>query len=332
MRAYQVVEFGPPSALRISEIKAPVPGERQILVDVAAAGINFPDTLVVSGQYQILPERPFVPGKEIAGMVRAVGAGVSGFARGDRVLAQLEHGAFAEQALVRPEDTFHLPDGLGFAEATAMGLVYQTAYFALRDRAGLRRGEAVLVGGAAGGVGVAGIQLAKAFGARVLAAVRKSEQAEFVRACGADAVINVGGAKLRDELRAQVFAETGGAGVDVVLDPVGGEFFGAALRALAWCGRLVVIGFVAGDIPSVKANYLLVKNISVSGLQWSDYRERVPERVAEAQAEIFRLWQSGALRPPVVKAFAFEELPAALDLIGQGRIAGKAAVLIKGRP
>jgi NADPH:quinone reductase len=332
MRAYQVVEFGPPSALRISEIKAPVPGERQILVDVAAAGINFPDTLVVSGQYQILPERPFVPGKEIAGMVRAVGTGVSGFARGDRVLAQLEHGAFAEQALVRPEDTFHLPDGLGFAEATAMGLVYQTAYFALLHRAGLRRGEAVLVGGAAGGVGVAGIQLAKAFGARVLAAVRKSEQAEFVRACGADAVINVGGANLRDELRAQVFAETGGAGVDVVLDPVGGEFFGAALRALAWCGRLVVIGFVAGDIPSVKANYLLVKNISVSGLQWSDYRERVPERVAEAQAEIFGLWQSGALRPPVVKTFAFEELPAALDLIGQGRIAGKAAVLVKGRP
>jgi NADPH2:quinone reductase len=332
MRAYQVIDFGPPSALPISEIKTPTPGERQILVDVAAAGINFPDTLVVSGRYQILPKRPFVPGKEIAGVVSAVGAGVSGFAPGDRVLGQLEYGAFAEQALVRLEDTFHLPDGLGFAEATAMGLAYQTAYFALRDRAGLRGGETVLVGGAAGGVGVAGIQLAKAFGARVLAAVRKSEQAEFVRACGADAVISVGGANLRDELRAQVFAETGGAGVDVVLDPVGGEFFGAALRALAWCGRLVVIGFVAGDIPSVKANYLLVKNISVSGLQWSDYRERAPERVAEAQAEIFRLWKSGALRPPVVKVFAFEELPAALDLIGQGRIAGKAAVLTKGRP
>jgi len=171
MRAYQVVEFGPPSALRISEIKAPSPGEHEILVDVAAAGVNFPDTLVVSGRYQFLPERPFVPGKEIAGVVRAVGAGVSGFARGDRVLAQLEHGAYAEQALVRPEDTFHLPAGLGFAEATAMGLVYQTAYFALRDRAGLHPGETVLVGGAAGGVGVAGIQLAKAFGARVLAAV-----------------------------------------------------------------------------------------------------------------------------------------------------------------
>jgi NADPH2:quinone reductase len=332
MRAYQVVDFGPPSALRISEIEGPSPGEHEILVDVAAAGVNFPDTLVVSGRYQILPERPFVPGKEIAGVVRAVGAGVSGFARGDRVLSQLEHGAFAEQALVKPEDTFHLPDGLGFSEATAMGLVYQTAYFALRDRAGLRPGETVLVGGAAGGVGVAGIQLAKAFGARVLAAVRKPEQAEFVRTCGADAVVNIGGGNLREELRAQIFAETGGAGVDVVLDPVGGEFFSAALRALAWCGRLVVIGFVAGDIPSVKANYLLVKNISVSGLQWSDYRERVPERVAEAQAEIFRLWKSGALLPPITKTFAFEELPAALDLIGQGQITGKAAILVKGKP
>lgn len=331
MRAHQVFEFGPPSALRVSEVADLVPGERQILVDVAAAGINYPDILVVSGRYQILPQRPFVPGKEIAGVVRAVGAGVSGFAPGDRVLSQLEHGAFAEQALVGPEDTFRLPDELGFADATAMGLVYQTAYFALRERANLRPGETVLIGGAAGGVGVAGIQLAKAFGARVLAAVRKPDQVEFVRACGADAVIDVGGKNLREELRAQVFAATDGAGADVVLDPVGADFFAAALRALAWCGRLVVIGFVGGEIPSVKANYLLVKNISVSGLQWSDYRERTPQRIIEAQAEIFGLRKSGALRPPATKTFAFEELPAALELIGQGRIQGKAAVLVDRR-
>ncbi len=331
MRAYQVVEFGQPSSMRIHEIQDLVPGDSQMLVDVAAAGINYPDVLVVSGRYQILPQRPFIPGKEIAGVVRAVGAGVRGFAPGDRVLSQLEHGAFAEQALVRPEDSFRLPDGLGFAEATAMGLVYQTAYFALRDRAGLRPGETVLVGGAAGGVGMAGVQLAKAFGARVLAAVRKPEQVEFVRACGADAVIDVGGKNLREELRSQVFAATEGAGADIVLDPVGADFFGAALRALAWCGRLVVIGFVGGEIPSVKANYLLVKNISVSGLQWSDYRERTPQRITEAQAEIFSLWKNGSLRPPATKTFAFEELPAALELIGQGRIQGKAAVLLDRR-
>lgn len=328
MRAYHVVEFGPPSALRLNEVDDLVPGEGQIVVDVAAAGINFPDTLVVSGRYQILPPRPFVPGKELAGTVRAIGASVTAFAPGDRVLGQLEHGAFAEQAVVNAADAFHLPDGLGFADATALGLVYQTAYFALFDRAGLRPGETVLVGGAAGGVGIASMQLAKAFGARVLAAVRKPDQVEFVRANGADAVIDVGGANLRDDLRAQVLAATDGRGVDVIIDPVGGEFFNAALRGLAWCGRLVVVGFAGGDIPSVKANYLLVKNISVSGLQWSDYRERLPERMAEAQADIFRLWRNGAVRPPVTQTFALEELPAALELIEKGRIRGKAAIIV----
>ncbi|MBN8963453.1 MAG: NADPH:quinone oxidoreductase family protein [Rhizobiales bacterium] len=328
MRAYHVVEFGPPSALRLNEVDDLVPGEGQIVVDVAAAGINFPDTLVVSGRYQILPPRPFVPGKELAGTVRAIGAGVTAFAPGDRVLGQLEHGAFAEQAVVNAADAFHLPDGLGFADATALGLVYQTAYFALLDRAGLRPGKTVLVGGAAGGVGIASMQLAKAFGARVLAAVRKPDQVEFVRANGADAVIDVGGANLRDDLRAQVLAATDGRGVDVIIDPVGGEFFNAALRGLAWCGRLVVVGFAGGDIPSVKANYLLVKNISVSGLQWSDYRERLPERMAEAQADIFRLWRNGAVRPPVTQTFALEELPAALELIEKGRIRGKAAIIV----
>jgi len=328
MRAYQVVEFGPPSALQLKEVDDLVPGKGQIVVDVAAAGINFPDTLVVSGRYQILPPRPFVPGKELAGTVRAVGAGVTDFAPGDRVLGQLEHGAFAEQAVVNSADAFHLPEGLGFADATALGLVYQTAYFALHDRANLRPGETVLVGGAAGGVGIASMQLAKAFGARVLAAVRKPDQVEFVRANGADAVIDVGGANLWDDLRAQVLAATDNRGVDVIIDPVGGEFFNAALRALAWCGRLVVIGFAGGDIPSVKANYLLVKNISVSGLQWSDYRERMPQRMAEAQAEIFRLWRSGAVQPPVTRTFPLEELPAALELIEKGRIRGKAAIIV----
>jgi len=332
MRAYQVVEFGPPSRLRLNEIEDLVPGQGQLLVDVAAAGINYPDTLVVSGRYQILPERPFVPGKELAGVVRAVGAGVTEFTPGDRVLSQLEHGAFAEQALVRSEDTVRLPDKLGFAEATAMGLVYQTAYFALRVRAGLKPGETVLVGGAAGGVGMAGVQLAKAFGARVLAAVRNPEQAEFARACGADVVIDVGGKNLLDELRSQVLAATNGVGADIVLDPVGSDFFAASLRALAWCGRLVVLGFVGGDIPSAKANYLLLKNISVIGLQWADYRVRAPQLITEAQREIFSLWESGALRPPATKTFPFEELPAALELIGQGRIQGKAALLIDRRP
>lgn len=331
MRAYQVVEFGSPSALRIREVADPVTKEGQILVDVAAAGINFPDALVVSGRYQNVPERPFVPGKELAGVVRAVGPGVSGFSPGDRVLCQVEYGAFAEQALVGPEQTFRLPDGLALSGAAAMGLAYQTAYFAMRDRANLRAGETVLVGGAAGGVGVAAIQLAKALGARVLAAVRKPDQVDFVRSAGADAVIDVGGSNLRENLRAQVHAATEGHGADVVLDPVGGEFFASALRALAWCGRLVVIGFAGGEIPSVKANYLLVKNISVCGLQWSDYRDRIPPRVAEVQARIFDFWRKGSLQPFVTKAFAFENLPDALELIERGDIRGKAVLSINGK-
>jgi NADPH2:quinone reductase len=331
MRAYQVLELGPPSALRIREVADPVPSEGEILVDVAAAGINFPDALVVSGRYQILPERPFAPGKELAGVVTAVGLGVSSFSPGDRVLCQLEHGAFAEKALVRPEQTFRLPDGLALSGAAAMGLAYQTAYIAMHDRANLRRGETVLVGGAAGGVGVAAIQLAKAQGARVLAAVRKKDQADFVRSAGADVVIDVGGANLREELREQVHAATNGVGADVALDPVGGEFFGAALRAMAWCGRLVVIGFAGGEIPSVKANYLLVKNISVCGLQWSDYRDRMPDRIAEAQSAIFEFWRSGALLPFVTRSFTFEELPTALELIERGGIRGKAVLTINGK-
>ena len=331
MRAYQVLELGPPSALRIREVADLVPREGQILVDVAAAGLNFPDTLVVSGRYQILPERPFVPGKELAGVVRALGPGVSGFSPGDRVLSQVEFGAFADQALVGPEQTFRLPQGLTFADAAAMGLAYQTAYFALHERANLQPGETVLVGGAAGGVGVAAIQLAKALGARVLAAVRKPDQVEFVRSAGADVVIDLGRSNLREELRSQVNAATEGGGANIVLDPVGGEFFGAALRALAWCGRLVVIGFAAGEIPSVKANYLLVKNISVSGLQWSDYRDRTPELVAEAQTKIFDFWHSGALRPFVTKTFAFENLAIALELIERGQIRGKAVIMINGK-
>jgi NADPH:quinone reductase len=328
MRAYQVVEHRDPSSLRISTVKDPVPGKGQILVDIRAAGINFPDLLVVSGKYQILPERPFTPGKDLSGVVLRVGDDVGGFSPGDRVLCLVEHGAFAERILVTPAQTFKLPDGLSFSYAAAMGLVYQTAYLALVDRGGLRTGETVLVGGSAGGIGMAAIQIGKGLGAQVLAAVRTSEQAAFAVENGADSVIDVSGSDVRDTLRSQVYAATGGVGADVVIDPLGGDFFGAALRAMAWCGRLVVVGFAAGEIPSVKANYLLVKNISVSGLQWSDYRDRTPRRIDEVQADIFRLWKEGSVRPHLMKEFSFEELPVALQMISEGKIRGKAVAVV----
>jgi NADPH2:quinone reductase len=328
MRAYQVVEHCDPSSLKIGKIDDLSPGKGQILVGVAAAGINFPDFLVVSGKYQVLPKRPFTPGKDLAGVVLGVGDDVTEFSAGDRVLCHVEHGAFAEQILVTPAQTFKLPDGLSFVKAAAMGLVYQTAYLALVDRGGFRAGETVLIGGAAGGIGMAAVQISKGLGARVLAAVRTPEEAAFASESGADHVIDVGGPDIRETLRAQVHAATNGTGADVVIDPLGGDFLGAAMRAMAWCGRLVVVGFAAGEIPSVKVNYLLLKNISLSGLQWSDYRDRTPQRIDEVQADIFRLWKQGAVRPHVMKEFAFEELPTALQMIGQGQIRGKAVVTV----
>lgn len=326
MRSYRVHEHGAPDTMRIDDLPDLVPGPGEIAVDVKAAGINYPDVLVIGGLYQILPERPFTPGKDFAGIVRAVGAGVTGFAPGDRIMSQVEYGAYAEQAITTPAQSFKLPDGLGFEAAAAMGLVYQTAYFALVDRGLYRPGETVLVGGAAGGVGLAAVQIAKGLGARVLAAVRSPEEAAIAREGGADSIVDVSVPDLRDALRAQVQQATDGHGADVVLDPLGGAFFPAALRAMAWCGRLIVIGFAAGDIPSVKVNYLLVKNISVSGLQWSDYRDRTPERVRAVQDDLFRLWREGAVRPRVMRTFPFEEAPQALTLVHQGKVQGKAVI------
>lgn len=329
MRSYRVWEHGAPSSMRIDTVPDLEPGSGEMAVDVKAAGINFPDTLVVSGKYQILPPRPFAPGKDLAGIVRAVGPGVADFAPGDRIMGQVEHGAFAEQAIVSPSQAFRLLDGMDFAEAAAMGLVYQTAHFALAERGQYKRGEAVLVGGAAGGVGLAAVQIAKGLGARVLAGVRSEAEAEVVREAGADAVIDLAVPDLRESLRAQVAAATDGHGADVVLDPLGDTFFPAAVRAMAWCGRLVVIGFAAGEIPSIKVNYLLVKNISISGLQWSDYRDRTPEKVRAVQAQLFDLWRAGVLKPRIMRRFPFAELPDALDLVSQGKVQGKAVVLME---
>jgi NADPH:quinone reductase len=302
-----------------------------VLVDVEAAGINFPDILTVAGTYQLLPPRPFTPGKDFAGVVRAVGDGVTEYAPGDRVMSQIEFGALAEQALTTPAQSFRMPDDMAYEDAAAMGLVYQTAWFALVERGQYRKGEVVLVGGAAGGVGLAAVQIAVGLGAKVLAAVRNEAERKVVLASGAHHVIDLSGSDLRDSVREQVYAATDGRGADVVLDPLGGEFFGGAIRATAWCGRVVVIGFAAGDIPTLKVNYLLLKNIAVAGLQWSDYRDRTPEKVHTAQEELFRLWREGYVRPVVMRAFAFDEAAEAMTLLRDGQVRGKVVVKVRQR-
>ncbi|ESR23790.1 NADPH:quinone oxidoreductase family protein [Lutibaculum baratangense] len=324
MKAVVVREFAPFEEIEVGEMEDPVPGPGEVVIDVAAAEANYPDILAIEGRYQIKPPRPFSPGKCAAGRISAVGEGVSGLAPGDAVAAQVEYGAYAEKLKVKAEHVFPLPQGLAFETAAALGLVYQTAWFALKERAGFKQGETVLVLGASGGIGVASVQLAKALGAgRVIAGTLGEANAEVARNAGADAVIDLGAENLRDTLRDEVQKATDGHGADIVIDPVGGEVTTAALRAMAWCGRLVVIGFASGEVPAIKANYLLVKNIAASGLQWSDYRDRDPAKMGEAQAEIFALKQAGKIDPYVSAVLPLADFKDALRALRDGKAQGK---------
>jgi NADPH2:quinone reductase len=312
MRAVVVREFGTPESLSIEQVAAPRPGPDEVLVEVEAVGVNFVDLLVIGGTYQFLPPRPFTPGKLPAGRVIAIGANVKRFTVGDRVLTTAEQGGYAEQAVALAEHCYRIPDNMSFTDAAAMALAFDTAWFALHERGRLRAGETVLVLGATGAVGLAAIQLAKAFGARVVSGVSSMSKADVVTAAGAHGVVDLSVENLRDGLREQVRALTNGRGADVVIDSLGDRFFAAALRAMAWSGRLVVVGFAAGEIPSVKVNYLMVKNIEVSGLQVSDYRKRMPARMRECFEQIFALYEQGAVRPPSVSVRPLDDFAQAL--------------------
>ncbi|UIF90038.1 NADPH:quinone oxidoreductase family protein [Cupriavidus sp. UYPR2.512] len=323
MKAIVIQEFNEPEHLSIGELPDPVPPADGVLIEVRAAAVNYPDLLVVRGKYQVLPDRPFAPGKDAAGVVRAVGSNVKAFRPGDRVVAQLEYGAFAELVSANADSCFRIPDAMSFEDAAAMGLVYQTAYFALVERGGYKEGETVLVTGAAGGVGSAALQIVKGLGGTALAGVSGAAHAKIAKDMGADAVIDLAAPNLRDALRDQVRAATVNHGADVLLETLGGDVFDAALRAMAWCGRAVVIGFAAGRIPEIKANYLLVKNISVGGLQWSDYRERQPAKVHAVQEKLFKLYEQGALKPPIAAVLPLARAGEALAKLASGQAAGK---------
>ncbi len=327
MKAIVVEQFGPPSDLVYRDWPETKAGPGQVLVDVHAVGLNFPDVLVAAGTYQILPPLPFVPGKELAGTVADVGHGVTGFAVGDRVMAQCENGAFAERVAVAVDRCFPVPVGVSLLKAAAMGLTYQTSWFGLFDRGALKPGETVLVTGAGGGIGVATMQLAKAAGCRVLAGIGSPDKRDFVIEQGADAVIDMSGVNLKERVREQVHAATNGRGADVVIENVGGDVFEACLRALAWSGRLVVVGFTGGGPGLVKANYLLIKHITVTGLHWSDYIDRCPGKVREVQADLFAAAATGRLDPPICAVLPLAEMPAAMDLITSRRALGKVVLV-----
>jgi len=323
MRAIVVRDFGGIENANLSDMPTPQPKAGEVMIEVHAVSVNFVDLVMMSGTYQFKPTLPFIPGKLPVGVVEAVGDGVKNFKPGDRALVMAESGGFAEFAAMPESQCVKIPASLPFEEAAAMALVYDTAYFALEDRGRIAPGETVLVLGATGGVGLAAIQLAKAMGGRVFAAVATKDKEGIVREAGADEIIDLSTPDLKESLRAQVFALTNKKGVDIIVDMLGGDIFDAAVRALAWCGRLIVIGFASGRIPSLKMNYVLVKNIEVSGMQVSDYRKRKPQDMQAAFADIYRLLAEGKLKPLPTKAYPLEQFAEALHDIQDRKVRGR---------
>jgi NADPH2:quinone reductase len=311
--------YGPPESLVVEDIPSPTPGPGEAVIAVKAASVNFPDVLIIQNKYQVKPPLPFSPGSEVAGIVETVGDGVTSFKPGDAVFAITTHGAFAEKLRIEAQRLMSIPAGMDFATAAAFGLTYATSEHALVDRGALRAGETLLVLGAAGGVGLAAIEIGKALGARVIAAAGNPDKLAIAREHGADELIDYSRESVRDRVREL----TGGQGVDVVFDPVGGDVFDQALRAVNWKARLLVVGFAAGRIQAVPANLVLVKNISIIGVSWGMESERDPALASRHLAELLRWWEAGRLKPLVARTFPLAEIAAAMRALLSRRYAGK---------
>lgn len=321
MRALVCREYGPPQpdTLIIDEVDDPAPGEGQVLVDVAAAGINFPDALAIAGKYQVKTPTPFVPGNESAGVVAAIGPGVTQFTIGDKVIANSTGGAFAEKCVADVHATVPLPEELNFEQGAGITVTYGTSYHALMQRAQLQPGETVLVLGAAGGVGITAVEIAKVMGARVIAAASSNDKLEFARSAGADDLINYSEVPLNETVKEL----TDGRGADVVYDPVGGEFAQQALRATAWHGRYLVIGFACGDIPAFPANIALLKEASIMGVWWGTWAKKNPQIQVENMSELVQLIKAGKVTPRVTESYALDDYVEAFGAITQRRARGK---------
>ena len=324
MQAMMCRAWGGPESLALEDLPLPEPAADQVLIEVAAAGVNFADTLMVAGKYQEKPAFPFAPGLEIAGTVRALGSSVSGLEPGQRVMALTDWGGYAEAALARAGDVYPIPPALtlerfGWAEAAGFPITYGTAHCALRWHAYLQPGEVLLVHGAAGGVGLAAVEIGKALGATVIATAGGPDKLAVAKAHGADHLIDYRSEDIRDGVKEL----TAGKGADVVFDPVGGDVFDASLRCIAWSGRLLVIGFAAGRVPQIPANILLVKNIAVMGVYWGSYRTHAPERLSEEFRELFGWVEAGRLKPHVSHKLDLAQAREAMALLLERRSTGK---------
>jgi NADPH2:quinone reductase len=303
----------------VAELADPVPGPGEVVVDVKAAALNFPDLLVIQGLYQERFEPPFIPGSEGSGVVAAMGPGVDTVQAGDEVSFLSVNGAFAEKVKLPAARVLPKAPELSFAEAAGFTLTYATGYYALRQRAGLHRGETLLVLGAAGGVGAAAVEIGAAMGARVIAAAGTDEKLEFARSLGATEGINYAASDLKEAARGL----TDGAGPDVVYDPVGGAFAEPALRSMAWGGRYLVIGFATGEIPAIRLNLPLLKGLSIVGVYWGSWVEHNPKGNAENYRELLAMVSRGAIKPRVTATFPLDEFPAACEVISSRRAMGK---------
>ncbi len=324
MKAMLAHGWGEPSELVFSDLPDLSAGPGQVLLDVKAVGVNFPDILMVQGKYQVKPPFPFAPGSEVAGLVRAVGEGVTRVRPGQRVLAMVPWGAYASQALAAEASVFVIPETMPFEHAAAFTIVYHTSYFALVIRAPLQAGQTLLVHGAAGGVGLSALHIARALGARVLATAGSAEKRAFVKAQGADEVFDS-----RDPAWVEgVLKATSGKGADHVYDPVGGDVFDLSLKCIAFGGNLHVIGFASGTIPNCAMNRVLLKNISLVGLHWGAYQYKEPQRIPEAMAALFAMYERGQLPVQIGGSFPLERAPEAMAEIASRRAQGKIVLTI----
>ena len=326
MKALMSTRVGPPETLELIDVADPVAGEGEVVIAVKCAGVNFPDVLIIEDKYQFKPQRPFAPGGELAGVVESVGAGVAHLTVGQRVLASTGWGALAEKVKIAATRVQPIPDAMPFDEASAFMLTYGTSYYALKNRGHLQPGETMLVTGAAGGVGVAAIELGKAMGARVIAAVSSAAKAAFASAAGADGTVIYPAGALGKEQRkalAEEFKRVCDGGADVVYDAVGGDYCEPALRAMNWNGRYLVVGFAAGPIPSFPLNLPLLKGASIVGVFWGDFARREPEANQAMMTELAAWYQSGAIKPVIDRTMPMSDLKAAYAHMGSRSVKGK---------
>lgn len=325
MKAVLCKSFGPADTLVVEEISSPEINKNEVLLDVHAAGINFPDTLIIEGKYQFKPPFPFSPGGEAAGVISAVGEEVMNLKVGDRIMALTGWGSCAEQVAVPAYKVLSMPDSMDFATAAAFSMTYGTAIHALKQRGALQEGETLLVLGASGGVGLAAVEIGKAMGARVIAAASTAEKLEVARQAGADELINY----QTDDVRERLKILTQGLGVDVIIDPVGGDLFETVFRSIAWNGRMLVIGFASGTIPSLPANLPLLKGAAVLGVFWGAFVQRQPQDNVDNFQQLFAWYAQGKLKPLVSQTFPLAETAYAINVLAARKAVGKLVIKVR---